>query len=159
MAKKPDNLGALEAAILEVHDCWPTHRGTIFVTEKTEEGEMIWEGPVELFGLAGHEIARNCYAWQYPDIDGRTKILIVLENEIIDSARKAVQGAIFRGFQPPRQKHTKGLELLKKSLQQSDQTFHEAQIKTEDLDAAIQALKETRKMIYRKRETKSFLSY
>jgi hypothetical protein len=151
MAEKTSYLGALRAAIVVAHDCWPIHRGTIFVTESMEENGIVWEGPVELFALVGHREARNCYAWQYADAEGKVKILTVLESGFIDSASKAVQAAIFTDLQPPRHRHAKGLELLKKRLQQSDKTFREAQIKTEDLDAAIQALKEIRDRITQRR--------
>jgi hypothetical protein len=126
------------------------HRGGIFVAEKTGD-EVIWEGTVELFALAGHETAKNCYAWQHVDSDGKTKILTVLESEFIDSARTAVQAAILTDHQPPRQTNTKGLKLFKKSLRQYDQVLRAAQIKTEDLNAAIHALKATGKILYRKK--------
>jgi hypothetical protein len=151
MARKNNYLGMLKAAIVIAHDCWPTHRGTIFVTEETEENGIVWEGPVELFALAGHGEARNCYAWQCLDAGGKGKILTVLENEFIDSASRAVQAAIFTDLQPPRNGHAKGLELLRKRLQQSDQALREAQIKTEDLDATMQALEEMRGRINHRR--------
>jgi hypothetical protein len=151
MDGKTNYLGALKAAIVMAHDCWPTHRGTIFVTEETEEHGIVWEGPVELFALAGHEKATNCYAWQSMDAGGKVKILIVLENEIVDSASRAVQAAIFTGLQPPRNGYAKGLELLKKRLQQTDKTLQEVQIKTEDLDVAMQALTEIKDRINHRR--------
>ena len=153
MTGKTNYLSALKAAIVRAHDCWPTHRGTIFVSEETEEHGIVWEGPVELFALAGHEKARNCYAWQCMDAEGRVKILTVLENEFIDSASRAVQAAILTGLQPPRNGYAKGLELLRKRLQQSDRNFREAQIKTEDLDVTMQALKEMRVRINPRRST------
>jgi hypothetical protein len=153
MDRKNNYLGVLKAAIVIAHDCWPTHRGTIFVTEETEENGIVWEGPVELFALAGHEKARNCYAWQYMDAGGHEKILTVLENEFIDSASRAVQAAIFTDLQPPQNGHARGLEILRKRLQLSDRTLREAQIKTEDLDTTMQALEEMRGRINHRRST------
>jgi hypothetical protein len=149
--RKNNYLGVLKAAIVMAHDCWPTHRGTIFVTEETEENGVAWEGPVELFALAGHEKARNCYAWQCLAAGGRVKILTVLENEFIDSASRAVQAAICADLQPPQNGYARGLELLRKRLQQSGSTLHEAQIKTEDLDVTMQALEEMKGRINHRR--------
>jgi hypothetical protein len=151
MDRKNNNLGMLKAAIVIAHDCWPTHRGTIFVTEETEENSVAWEGPVELFALAGHEKARNCYAWQCLDAAGHTKILTVLENEFIDSASRAVQAAICANLQPPQNGHARGLELLRKQLQKSGQALREAQIKTEDLDTTMQALEGMRNHLNHRR--------
>ena len=44
MPNKADYLGALEAAVLIQHRCKPTHKGTVFVEEKTADGEIVWQG-------------------------------------------------------------------------------------------------------------------
>lgn len=153
MASAQQNDGdikALEAAILIVHNSWPTHRGTIYVREETEHQETVWEGPVELFGLTAHETAKNCYAWHYNDAEGNAKILTVLEDDFIDSAKKAVQAAIFTDVQPLLFSGARLVEKLKRSLQGADRPWHEAQIKTEDVHADIQSLTEARQRVSRR---------
>ncbi len=153
MASAQQNDGrikALEAAILIAHNSWPTHRGTIFVREETENQEIVWEGPVELFGLTAHETAKNCYAWHYSDAEGTVKILTVLENGFIDSAKKAVQAAIFRDFQPLLLGRARLAEKLKRSLEGADSLWHEAQIRTENVHTADQSLTEARERVSRR---------
>ena len=101
MSRKAEYLEALEAAILIKHKCKPTHRETVFVREETTEKETVWEGFVDAFDLTGHKEAKKCYAWQHTDGKGDIKIFTILENQFIDSARRAVQAAIFMGAQPP----------------------------------------------------------
>lgn len=122
---------------------WPTHRGTFLVREEIKENVTIWSGPVELFGLPDYEKAENCYAWQHTDAGGNVKIIAVLENAFIDSPQKAVQTAIFSHIQPALLKRAGALQLFKKQLQERCKILREAQIKTENLDAALQSVKET----------------
>jgi hypothetical protein len=100
MSTKADYLDALEVAILTKHKCTPTHRETVFVQEKTTDGEMVWEGQVEVFDVTGHKEAQKCYAWWHTDGHG-TKIFTVLGNQVVSSAQRAIQAAIFVDVQPP----------------------------------------------------------
>jgi hypothetical protein len=118
MPNKIDYLGTLEAAIIINHKCKPAHKETVFVSEKTRKSETMWEGDVEIFHLIGHDEAKICYAWQYTDEKRRIKIFAVLENQFIDSARKAVQAALFMGAQPPVNKTMIELQILKKQLEE-----------------------------------------
>jgi hypothetical protein len=122
MSRKADYIDALESAILVKHKCMPTHRETIFVREETEDKETVWEGEVETFDLAGHKEAKRCFAWRYTDGNGGVKIFAVLENQFIDSAKRAVQAAIFMDAQPPVRKYSKEyskeMELLKKQFEE-----------------------------------------
>jgi hypothetical protein len=147
--KKRDYVKILESAILAGHHSQPYHRGTIFVREKTDRDEILWEGPVELFGLPDHESAKNCYAWQHTGDDGKAKIVAVLENDFITSAMQAVEAAIFSDVQPS--KNPNALELFRKNRQKAGETRHEAQIRTEDLAATIESLKETQERIRQRR--------
>ena len=140
MEQKSDYLRTLEAAVFVAHNCWPIHRGTCFVWEETEDNAVVWAGPVELFSLPDHEKAKNCYAWQHKDDDGHPKVFAVLQTRFINSAKKAVEAAIFADVQPvPR--HTYTLELFKKHLVEADRTLYDAQIKTQNLDASVQSVK------------------
>lgn len=114
MSRKADYIDALESVILVKHKCMPTHRETIFVRAETEDKETVWEGEVETFDLTGHKEAKRCYAWRYTDGRGGVKIFAVLENQFIDSAKRAVQAAIFMDAQPPVRKCSEEMELLKK---------------------------------------------
>jgi hypothetical protein len=131
MTRRAGYLEALEAAILIRHKCRPIHRETVFVREETQAKETVWEGYVDAFDLAGHQGARTCYAWQHMDGKGGVKIFTVLENQIIDSARRAVQAAIFVGAQPLHRLPSTDWERFKQQL---------GECKVEDfLDSSIHA--------------------
>jgi len=100
VSRQFSHLEALQAAIQIKHQCQTKHRKSVFVTEKTGENETVWEGRVEVFDLKGHERAKTCYAWQAPRPQG-VKIFTVLENQFIDSPRRAIQAAIFMDEQSP----------------------------------------------------------
>jgi hypothetical protein len=100
MFKEFKHLDTLQTAIELKHHCRPTHRETVFVRERTAADETMWEGQVEVFDLTGHKEAKICYAWLHTDGDG-TKIFTVLGNQIVYSAQRAVQAAIFMDAQPP----------------------------------------------------------
>jgi hypothetical protein len=102
-------LGTLEAAILIQHRRKPTHKETVFVEEKTADGEIVWQGHVESFDLTGHEGAKTCYAWQHIDSTGAAKIFAVLGSKFINSPNKAVQAAVFTDAQPPGHRFSKDL--------------------------------------------------
>src|SRR5579859_6013227 len=78
MLVRGDYLGALEAAIVVRHKCYPLHKETVYVEEKTSDGESVWEGEVEEFELTGHKKATTCYAWQHIDDKGIKKIFAIL---------------------------------------------------------------------------------
>jgi hypothetical protein len=149
--QKSDYIKTLEAAIYAAHNVWPTHRGTFLVREETEENTVVWEGPVEFFALPGYEKAENCFAWQHTDADGNVKFLAVLDSAFIDSAQKAVQAAIVQDIQPALPTRVESLELFRKNLQERRSLLREAQIKTENLNAAIQSVKDTMERINYKR--------
>lgn len=142
IVQQSDYIKTLEAAIFVAHNIWPIHKGTCLVWDETEENVIIWAGPVELFALPDFEGAQNCYAWQHTDADGHVKILVVLKSEFINSAKKAVEAAVFADVQPV-PKHAYTLELFKKRLTEAEKALHEAHIKTETLNAAVLSVKET----------------
>jgi hypothetical protein len=123
MSRKAEYLEALKAAILIKHKCKPTHRETVFVREETEAKETVWEGYVDAFDLTGHREAKRCYAWQHTDGKGGVKIFAVLENQFIDSARRAVQAAIFMDAQPPLRHSPQDWELFKNQLEEFKKTL------------------------------------
>ncbi len=141
MSKKSDYLEILEAAIRIEHKCEPIHKGTNFVSEKTQDGVTVWEGCVEVFDLAGHREFRTCFAW--PDTaGGKLKIFAIPESQFIDSPAKAVQSALFMGAQPLRA-GANNLEELRHLLQECKGHLQRMAMKVEDLNAAFEAVRET----------------
>lgn len=95
MPRWANNLDKLEAAILMQHKCRPVHRATVPVHVKTRDSETLWKGHVEIFDIMGHVEAKTCYAWQHIEGNGKEKIFAIMENQVICSAKRAVQAAIF----------------------------------------------------------------
>ena len=142
LVQKTDYIRTLEAGIFLAHNIWPIHKGTCLVWDETEENVIVWAGPVELFAMPDFEWAQNCYAWQHTDAIGHVKILVVLKSEFIDSAKKAVEAAIYADVQPV-PKHAYTLELFKKRLTEAEKALHEAHIKTMDLNPAVLSARDT----------------
>lgn len=142
--RSADYLTALEAAIFLQHKCKPVHNGTVFVRAQTQDGQPLWEGYVETFNVIGHPEATTCYAWQYTDSTGKSKILAVLGNNLITSAQKAVQAAIFIGAQPPAGIFLKDLKLIKKQLEECRDLIRKMGIASEDLSAEVESSQESR---------------
>lgn len=145
MSNKADYLMALEAAIVIKHKCRPNHIETVFVREKTTDNETVWEGPVETFNLTGHKEAKSCYAWRHADPRGPVKIFAVLENQFIDSPRKAVQSALFTDALPPVNKITRELKYIREQLEDCKNIIHRIRMK---VDISIEQSTEV-KIIYR----------
>ncbi|HEX3627989.1 MAG TPA: hypothetical protein VH280_21470 [Verrucomicrobiae bacterium] len=149
MTKNGDYLSALESAIRIRHKCNPTHRETVFVRAKTHDEQTVWEGLVEEFNVTGHNTAKICYAWGYAAANGKSKIIAVLGNSIIDSGEKAVQAAIFTDAQPPVLRFSDDLKLLSKQLQECKDLLRKMGIGSEDLSVSIEAARQIKESIRR----------
>jgi hypothetical protein len=57
------------------------------------EGQIAWQGTVEVFDLIGHSKAKRAYAWTYREGD-QNKTIAVLEIPPVDSPQSAVKVAI-----------------------------------------------------------------
>lgn len=90
-----DYLAELRAAIKHNHGCEAIHLETVPVTE-IFQGKVAWTGEVEVFAITGHERARKCYAWGYPNEkrSGKYDFVTVLEIPPVDSPQTAVKAAI-----------------------------------------------------------------
>lgn len=88
------SIKALQKAILDLHDCKATWVQSVPVKE-VFEGEMVWEGIVQVFDLKGHPKAIRCYAWSYelPNSKKR-RFFAVLHQGSINSPEKAVRAFI-----------------------------------------------------------------
>ena len=84
---------ALRDAIQKVHGCISRFNETVRIKEEAD-GQTTWEGNVEVFDLARHATARQCYAWGYKDPEGRWQYVTTLRVPPVDSARKAVQAFV-----------------------------------------------------------------
>lgn len=57
------------------------------------QGQIAWDGVVEIFDLTGHPKAKRCYAWAEMEND-EPQYTTVLEIPPVDSAETAVKVAI-----------------------------------------------------------------
>lgn len=78
-----------------LHGCEAAHLETVPVTEKFQ-GQIVWQGEVEVFRLRGHPKATRCYAWSHASgADDQTeRVVTVLELPPVTSAQTAVRAAI-----------------------------------------------------------------
>lgn len=86
-------IGELGATIRRIHRCETSHTRTEAVRE-TINGQILWEGNVEVFALLGHDRALRCYAWGHLHEEGRWEVTTVLAIPPIVSASTAVLAAI-----------------------------------------------------------------
>ncbi len=83
----------LRSVIRKLHGCEAVHVSTMPVHE-TFEGKTVWQGEVEVFDIAGHPKASQCYAWRYQDDDGKLHYTAVLKLPPVQSPQDAVKAAI-----------------------------------------------------------------
>ncbi len=90
-----DYLEELKAKIRMSHGCESTHRQTVSVKE-VFQGEVVWDGDVEVFDLIDHAKAKRCFAWGYPNKRNpyRLDAVAVLESPRVVSPETAVRAAI-----------------------------------------------------------------
>ena len=89
MSERIDNL---REAIETMHHCKAVHVGSAAVIELFQ-GQIAWDGVVEIFDLTGHPKAKRCYAWSYLEND-EPQYTTVLAIPPVDSAETAVKVAI-----------------------------------------------------------------
>jgi hypothetical protein len=89
----PDELAALASVLAEMHGAQGAHRRSVHVRE-TFQGQVVWEGDVEVFDLAGHALASRAYAWSYETDSGGRRYVAVLHMPPVTSPQKAVKAAI-----------------------------------------------------------------
>jgi hypothetical protein len=90
--KKWDDIGRLEAAIMQLHGCCAIWHKTVPVREVLH-GQTVWKGEVEVFNLKGHPKAERCYGWSHRDNkdDNGERFVIVLEIPPVESASTALE--------------------------------------------------------------------
>lgn len=87
-----DYVGELKATIRRLHRCDASHSRTEAVREVVN-GQVMWEGNVEVFALLGHDRALRCYAWGHLHDDGKWEVTTVLAIPPVISASSAVVAA------------------------------------------------------------------
>jgi len=89
---KAEDVQEIQGVILSVHRCDSRHVESVPVVEQFE-GQIAWQGTVEVFDLIGHSKAKRAYAWTYRDGD-QDKTVTVLDIPPVDSPQNAVKMAI-----------------------------------------------------------------
>ncbi len=89
----------IAAAIQRLHGVPAPWVETVQIHE-IHEGEMVWEGAIEVYTLEGHPEADRCYAWVEPPAEdgGHSRIYAVLGVPPIGSAVDAVRTAILERY-------------------------------------------------------------
>jgi hypothetical protein len=93
--KQDDYISELKAAILNLHGVVAEYVETVPVTEEFQ-GQTVWEGDVEVFGLHDHPKANRVYAWGYSDEDDARRYVTVLEVPPVTTPELAVRASIVR---------------------------------------------------------------
>lgn len=85
-------LTELRDTIRRLHRCEASHSRTEAVRQVVN-GQVLWDGKVEVFALLGHDRALRCYAWGHVDDDARWEVTTVLAIPPVVSAETAVLAA------------------------------------------------------------------
>lgn len=89
----PESIRELEEAIRKTHGCDSEHVESVPVVEQFE-GQIAWQGTVEVFRLIDHPKAKRAYAWRYRAGGNVTRCVTILEIPPVDSPQFAVKVAI-----------------------------------------------------------------
>jgi hypothetical protein len=84
-----EDIERLRVAIKQRHGCDATHSRSERVSEIYQR-QMVWNGTVQVFAIAGHATADTCFGWIYTEDDGSERYVTVLNTPPVDSARAAV---------------------------------------------------------------------
>jgi hypothetical protein len=89
----PAGIPRLIQAIRDLHGCEATHVETVPVRE-VFNGEVMWQGDVEVFDVAGCPLTTRAYAWSHATTGTKRQFYAVLHVPPVDSPVKAVRAAI-----------------------------------------------------------------
>ena len=87
---------ALQDAIRNMHGAESEWLESVPVRE-TFQGEVVWDGEVQVFALVGHTTASRCYAWSHATEGGRRRFYAVLHVDRVNSPHTAVQATLIAG--------------------------------------------------------------
>lgn len=150
MTTRAEYLIEIENLIRDKYRCHATWRQAVFVHEKTANSATVWFGNVEVFALDGCGESNTCYAWQCAECGLRT--VTVLHSNLVDSPHRAVQAAVFTGIQPPLADPADDPTILRQRIERAKKALHEVALKAEDLEAIMQATRQTSQSISQKRQ-------
>lgn len=88
-----DYVAELRSTIGRLHQCQASHSRTEEVREVIN-GQVLWDGKVEVFALLGHDRALRCYAWGNINDAGQWEVTTVLAIPPVVSASTAVLAAV-----------------------------------------------------------------
>ena len=93
------NIEELQHVIRKLHGAEPTHRASVPVKESWD-GQIIWDGVVEVFHLHGHPDTDTAYAWSHDtdDPENPKRHVTVLHLDPALSPLAAVRAAIVRDY-------------------------------------------------------------
>jgi hypothetical protein len=86
-------IAELQGAILKLHGAQAKHVESVPVRE-TFQGQVVWDGTVEVFDLTGHATAGRAYAWSHEADSGGRRFVAVVHTPPVDSPLKAVRAAL-----------------------------------------------------------------
>jgi hypothetical protein len=89
----PAEIVELQGAILKLHGARAEHVESVPVREMFQ-GQVVWDGTVEVFNLTGHATASRAYAWSHEADSGGRRFVTVLHAPPVDSPLKAVRAAL-----------------------------------------------------------------
>jgi hypothetical protein len=94
------NFQELREAIHHLHGATAAHVESVSVRE-THNGEILWDGVVEVFDLAGHPKANRIYAWSRDTDDPKhpRQDITVLHIPPVVSPKTAVQAVILQEYE------------------------------------------------------------
>lgn len=93
----PAGISALRDAIRHLHGCDSRWLESVPVHE-THEGQVVWDGEVQVFELVGHPKATRAYAWSYATEGTKRRFIAVLGLPPVDSAVMAVRASILADY-------------------------------------------------------------
>ncbi len=88
-----DYIAELRSTIGQLHHCEASHTRTESV-KQILNGQVLWDGNVEVFALLGHDHALRCYAWGHLHEVGQWEVTTVLAIPPVVSASTAVLAAV-----------------------------------------------------------------
>jgi hypothetical protein len=89
----PAGLPALQDAVRHMHGCESRWVESVPVTKRFN-GELVWQGEVQLFELVGHPMANRAYAWSHETDGGKRRFVAVLGLGPVVDAVTAVRASI-----------------------------------------------------------------
>lgn len=86
-------IAELRSTIRRLHRCEASHTRTELVKEVIN-GQVLWDGKVEVFALLGHDRALRCYAWGHMNASNQWEVTTVLAIPPVVSSSTAVLAAV-----------------------------------------------------------------